>query len=78
MGWRDTGQETAYGDTGRPAIDSELLLAVMRIGYVGGSPVRATWWRNYACTGLGEVSKQRHGTLSEPGMFGRIVRQRLE
>ena len=61
------GQETAYGDT-RPAIDCELLLAVMRIGYVGGSPVRATWWRNYTCTGLGEVWKQRHGTLSEPGI----------
>ena len=39
----------SYSETGRPSIDPELLLRILLIGYLYGSPASASWWRSCAC-----------------------------
>ena len=41
--------KNSYGEMGRPSIDPELLLRILLIGTCMGSPVSASWSRNYAC-----------------------------
>ncbi len=42
--------KASYSHTGRPSIDPEVLLRILLIGYLSGSPVSAAWSRMLGCT----------------------------
>ena len=41
--------KSSYSETGRPSIDSELLLRILLIGYLYGITSERSWSRSCAC-----------------------------
>ena len=79
-----------YSPTGRPSIDPEVLLRLLLVGYLMGSPASGVCWKKCDASGLSLVhtagfrpgdpgpldfSKNRHGRFRQSGVFREVFEE---